>query len=114
MELWERTTTCFRVNKRSAIFLALSTFIEMRTMNFKEFKQESLKIALEQFESKEFHPLDFGIQRALFEEQRLRRLIELAEHVDSLTVKRKAAGWRRQLEKTVSVRNRMESQRASA
>ena len=83
-------------------------------MNFKEFKQQSLKISLEPFESKEFHPLDFGIQRALFEEERLRRLIELAEQVESLTVKRRAAGWRRQLEKTKSVRNRLESQRVSA
>jgi hypothetical protein len=80
-------------------------------MNFKEFKQRSLQISLEPFQSKEFHPLDFGIQRALFEEQRLRRLIDLATQVDSLTVKRKAAGWQRQLEKTVSVRNRLQSMR---
>jgi hypothetical protein len=83
-------------------------------MNFKEFKQQSLKITLQQFESKEFHPLDFGIQRARFEEEKLKRLIDLAEQVESLTVKRKAAGWRRQLEKTVGVRMRMETMRATA
>ena len=82
-------------------------------MDFKEFKRRSLQIALEPFQSKEFHPLDFGIQRARFEEQRLRRLIELAGQVESLTVKRKEAGWRRQLEKTVTVRNRMETMRSA-
>ncbi len=85
----------------------------MGAMNFKEFKKQSLQITLEHFESKEFHPLDFGIQRARFEEQKLKRLIELSEQVDSLTVKRKAAGWRRQLEKTANVRARLETMRAT-
>src|SRR5687768_9648642 len=77
-------------------------------MNYKEFKRHVFTIYNEGFNGQDSSPIDYGIQRACFEEKKLHRLIELAEQTDFSTAKRKVAGWHRQLERVLQIKARLE------
>jgi len=77
-------------------------------MTYKEFKRQVFAIYNEPFEGADSSPIEYGIQRARFEEKKLRRLILLADHTEFSTAKRKVAGWRRQLERVQQIKVRLE------
>jgi len=77
-------------------------------MTYKEFKRHVFTIYNETFDGADNGPIDYGIQRAKFEEKKLNRLILLADQTDFSTAKRKVAGWRRQLERVHEIRARLE------
>lgn len=77
-------------------------------MTYKEFKRQVFVIYNEPFVGMDNNPIEYGIQRALFEEKKLRRLIELADQTVFSTAKRKVAGWRRQLERVQQIKARLE------
>ena len=68
-------------------------------MTRKEFVKVKLSIEGERFEPKDFGPLTYGIQRSLFEQQKLEKLISAAEKVDGKTAQAQAARWKRKLQK---------------
>jgi hypothetical protein len=77
-------------------------------MTYKEFKRHVFTIYNEGFNGEDSSPIDYGIQRARFEEIKLHRLIELAEQTDFSTAKRKVVGWHRQLERVLQIKARLE------
>jgi hypothetical protein len=83
-------------------------------MTYKEFKREVFAIYNQPFAGDDKNPIEYGIQRAGFEEKKLRRLIGLAEQTDFSTAKRKVAGWRRQLERVQRIKTRLELRRKEA
>ena len=76
-------------------------------MTFKEFRLRVLAISREQFTGTKTHPLEHGIERATFEEQKLERLIAAARGATFITAKRRVAAWRRQLQKVRAARQRL-------
>jgi hypothetical protein len=83
-------------------------------MTYKEFKREVFAIYNEAFLGDDKSPIEYGIQRAGFEEKKLRRLIVLAEQTTFSTAKRKVAGWRRQLERVQQIKARLEMRKREA
>ena len=81
-------------------------------MTFREFRERVLTISREEFKGTKTHPLEHGIERASFEEQKLERLIAATRGASFLTAKRRAAGWRRQLQKVRAARQRLMDIRA--
>lgn len=77
-------------------------------MTYKDFKRQVFVIYNEPFKGIDNNPIDYGIQRAFFEENKLRRLIVLADQTTFSTAKRKVAGWRRQLERVQQIKARLE------
>jgi hypothetical protein len=77
-------------------------------MTYKEFKRHVFTIYNETFTGADNSPIEYGIQRARFEEKKLQRLIVLADQTDFSTAKRKVAGWHRQLERVQQIRERLE------
>jgi hypothetical protein len=77
-------------------------------MTYKEFKRHVFSIYNETFSGADNSPIEYGIQRAKFEETKLLRLIVLADQTDFSTAKRKVAGWRRQLERVQQIRERLQ------
>jgi hypothetical protein len=80
-------------------------------MTYKEFKREVFAIYNQSFAGDDKNPIEYGIQRAEFEEKKLRRLIALADQTAFSTAKRKVAGWRRQLERVQQIKARLGSRR---
>ncbi len=80
-------------------------------MTYKEFKRHVFTIYSENYNGEDVSPIEYGIQRAKFEEIKLERLIVLAEQTDFSTAKRKVAGWRRQLERVHQIRARLEQRK---
>lgn len=80
-------------------------------MTFKEFKKKILEISGEQFQAVQFHPLEHGIRRALFEENKLKRMIAIGRRSDCETAKRRVAAWQRQLQRVQQTRKRLENTR---
>ncbi len=83
-------------------------------MTYKEFKRSVFVIFSETYGGEDVSPIEYGIQRAIFEEKKLLRLIALADHTDLSTARRKMAGWRRQLERVRQIRLRLELRRIDA
>jgi hypothetical protein len=77
-------------------------------MTYKEFKRHVFTIYSETFNGEDSRPIDYGIQRACFEEKKLQRLISLAEQTNFSTAKRKVAGWQRQLERVLQIKARLQ------
>ena len=77
-------------------------------MTYKEFKRHVFTIYNETFDGADNSPIEYGIQRAKFEEKKLNRLIVLADQTDFSTAKRKVAGWRRQLDRVQQIKARLE------
>lgn len=79
-------------------------------MTLKEFRELELSIRSEKFESSS-ETLTFGVERAIFEQQKLKKLIAAAEQVDAKTVRTKLASWQRQLQKAILSQARFEKMR---
>jgi hypothetical protein len=77
-------------------------------ITFSEFKRRVAQINGRNFEGESFHPLDYGIERAGFEEKRLRQLIELAEEAPFQTAVNRKKSWMRRLKKVQQSRERFE------
>ena len=80
-------------------------------MTYKEFKRQVFMIYSETYNGADVSPIEYGIQRAKFEETKLERLITLAGQTDFSTAKRKVEGWRRQLDRVHEIRARLEQRR---
>jgi hypothetical protein len=98
---------CTLVTKVVEAFYSIKKFAEDQ-MTYKEFKRHVFTIYNEDFNGEDSSPIDYGIQRAHFEEKKLHRLIELAEQTEFSTAKRKVAGWHRQLERVQQIKARLE------
>jgi hypothetical protein len=68
-------------------------------MTRKEFEALRQSIEREKFEGDYADPITYGLQRALFEKRKFKRLITAARSVKLQTAKTKAEQWRRQLER---------------
>lgn len=77
-------------------------------MTFAEFKRQISLVARERYQGDELSPLQFGIDRARFEEQKLLKLIALAQQAGFATAQRRKAAWERQLIKVRSSRQRFQ------
>ena len=82
-------------------------------MTFKEFRQRVLAISRDEFIATHSRPLEHGIERAHFEEEKLKRLIAVARQAKFVTARRRLEAWQRQLEKVRSVRERLECTNAN-
>ncbi len=80
-------------------------------MTYKEFKRQVFMVYNETYSGADVSPIEYGIQRAKFEETKLERLIALACQTEFSTAKRKVEGWRRQLERVHEIRVRLEHRR---
>lgn len=80
-------------------------------MTYKEFKRQVFSIYSETYNGADVSPIEYGIQRANFEEKKLGQLIALAGRTDFSTAKRKVEGWRRQLERVGEIKTRLEQRR---
>jgi hypothetical protein len=83
-------------------------------MTYKEFKRHVFSIYSETYSGADVSPIEYGIQRAKFEETKLERLILLANQTDFSTAKRKVEGWRRQLERVHGIKARLEQRKCEA
>jgi hypothetical protein len=83
-------------------------------MTYKEFKRQVFAIYNDSYKGEDVSPIEYGIRRAQFEEEKLKRLITLADQTVFSTAKRKVAGWRRQLERVHVIRVRLEQRRSEA
>ncbi len=77
-------------------------------MTFKEFQTRVRDIKKESFDGTADHPLQWGIQRARFNEEKLERLVSIAREVPFATAKRRFDAWQRQLVRVRETRQRME------
>lgn len=80
-------------------------------MTYKEFKRHVFSIYSETYNGADVSPIEYGIQRAHFEETKLERLILLANQTTFSTAKRKVEGWRRQLERVREIKLRLEQRK---
>ncbi len=80
-------------------------------MTYKEFKREVFVIYNENYNGADVSPIEYGIQRAKFEENKLERLITLASKTNFSTAKRKVEGWRRQLDRVHEIKARLEQRK---
>jgi hypothetical protein len=83
-------------------------------MTYKEFKRQVFAIYNDTYKGEDVSPIEYGIRRAEFEEEKLKRLIALADQTIFSTAKRKVAGWRRQLDRVHVIRVRLEQRRSEA
>lgn len=79
-------------------------------MTLKEFRKSVLQIQSEEFKSSS-DGFSYGIERAVFEQKKFRKLIDLARQVDFKTGRTKCAIWERQLEKAIKSQARFEKMR---
>ncbi len=79
-----------------------------KLMTFKEFQAQVREIKKVTFQGTSDSPLHWGIERAKFNEQRLLRLIAVAEQVPYATARRRYDAWQRQLSRVRETRERME------
>lgn len=80
-------------------------------MTYKEFKRRVFTIYNECYHGGDLGPIEYGLRRAEFEENKLGRLIGLAEETEFSTARRKVEGWRRQLERVHAIKARLEERR---
>ncbi|MDB6023826.1 MAG: hypothetical protein JWM68_49 [Verrucomicrobiales bacterium] len=66
-------------------------------MTRKQFEKFRVEIETSKFKSVEINPLSYGIQRLLFQKEKLNILITAAEAIPMKTTLAKAARWKRKL-----------------
>jgi hypothetical protein len=79
-----------------------------RIMTRKEFENLRMSIESEKFLGDCSDPITYGIERALFEKEKFRRLIATAKQVDMQTARTKLEQWKRQLERAGQSQQRFE------
>lgn len=77
-------------------------------MTLSEFLKASREIQEEQFLDPPVHPFRYGVEKAKFEQTRLKRLIALGERTDGKVVQRYLTRWRKELEVQKQVQGRFE------
>ena len=77
-----------------------------------QFEQARMAIEQETFESSSCNPFTYGINRNAFDCQKYQRLIALAKKAPGLTARTKLKQWKRQLERSVTAKDRFEKLRA--
>ena len=77
-------------------------------MTLSEFLKSSRVIQEEQFLNPPVHPFRFGIEKSIFEQAKLKRLIHLADKTDGKVVQRYLTRWRKELEVQKQVQARFE------
>lgn len=75
-------------------------------MKYTEFLRISARIKEEPFHSAAMNPFEVGIQKAQFEQEKLRRLLQYAEQTEGNVAKRKADIIKRQLDQQQRVQQR--------
>lgn len=80
-------------------------------MNRKEFVKLKLSIESERFQPTDLGPLSYGIQRSLFEQGKLEKLIAAAEKVEGKTAHAQAERWKRKLQKIQKSQSNLEKLR---
>lgn len=73
-----------------------------------EFAKLRRAIEAEELRIDDSDPINYGLQRALFETEKLRKLIAAAEKFDMQSTRRKAAQWQRRLAKAEEAQRRFE------
>lgn len=68
-------------------------------MTYNQFERRVLLLSKKSYNGVETDPVRYGIGRANFECKKLEQLIALAGRVKSKVARRKAAAWRRKLER---------------
>ncbi len=81
-------------------------------MTYKEFRKQARQISREQFKGLSFHPLEHGIERGRFEENKFKRLIRLAKETPCETTRRQIERWERQIARLQETRRRLEKAKA--
>ena len=76
-------------------------------MTYKDFKKKIREVSAEVYKPTSFHPLQHGIQRATFEEQKLKRLIAIGRRASFETARNRVAAWERQLVRVQQTRQRL-------
>lgn len=76
-------------------------------MTLKEFHKLALKIQSEEFKSSS-DGFTYGLERAVFDQEKFKKLIELAREVDCKTGQTRLALWERQLERAIKRQARFE------
>lgn len=66
-------------------------------MTYREFKTLVCKVSQEQLQSRQNHPILFGIERAQFEKQKLQRMIDAGNQLRSKTAQRRIEAWQREI-----------------
>jgi hypothetical protein len=77
-------------------------------MTRKQFEKFRLTVEKEQFRGDCLDPISYGIQRALFEKRKFKRLIAAAAKVTGQTVQTKRQQWARQLQRAIMSQERFE------
>jgi hypothetical protein len=80
-------------------------------MTRKEFEKIRLSIEHEQFQGDSADPLSYGVERAIFEKAKFKRLIAAARQVRMQTARTKLEQWKRQLERANQSQARFEKLR---
>lgn len=75
-------------------------------MTFKGFEKFRQELSRDEFRGQNLHPIIYGLERTLFEKRRLKKLIDVGEDVDAITVKGKLLQWKRQLQRLDKVEER--------
>jgi len=68
-------------------------------MTRKEFELFRLSLEKEKLPATVSDPIEYGIQRAIFKREKLRRLIGIGKSIRSRTVQAKVERWKRQLDR---------------
>src|SRR5687767_9946070 len=79
-----------------------------------EFAKLRRAIEAEELRIDDSDPINYGLQRAIFETERLKKLIAAAEQFDMQSTRRKAAQWRRRLAKSLDAQQRFETLKLEA
>lgn len=82
-------------------------------MNHQEFEKKRKEIESEKLAAGDMDPIAFGIRRAVFDQEKFSRLIQLSKKSKMKTAQTKAQQWRRQLEKSHESQRRFERLRES-
>lgn len=77
-------------------------------MTRKEFEKLRMSIEGERFLGDCSDPISYGIERAAFEKEKFRKLIEAAKQVNMQTARTKLEQWKRQLERASKSQIRFE------
>ncbi len=75
-------------------------------MSFKGFEKFRQELSRDEFRGQNLHPIIYGLERTLFEKRRLKKLIDVGEGVNAVTVKGKLVQWKRQIQRLDKVEER--------
>ena len=86
-------------------------FTKRNMMTRKEFEKLRISIENEKFLGDCSDPISYGVERAVFEKEKFKRLIAAAKKVNMQTARTKLEQWKRQLERANQSQVRFEKLR---